>query len=78
MSLRELETGKTYVHECKVLFSGVGMLVEPMEPNIPGRDTFKGTITHTARWRDDIELKGKDTIVVGNGCAYGLVSIPVM
>jgi cation diffusion facilitator CzcD-associated flavoprotein CzcO len=72
VQLRDLETGERYVHECKVLFSAVGMLSVPSEPKIPGRDTFKGSIVHTGRWTEDVELEGKNTVVLGNGCAYAL------
>jgi cation diffusion facilitator CzcD-associated flavoprotein CzcO len=68
--LRDLETGKTYVHECKVLFSAVGWLVDPKHPNIHGMNTFEGPVFHTARWRHDVGLEGKDTVVIGNGCEY--------
>lgn len=55
----------------KVLISAVGGLVEPKTwpDNIPGRDKFQGEIFHSARWRHDVDLKGKDVIVVGTGCS---------
>jgi hypothetical protein len=66
--LRDLRTKTHFVHECRLLFSAVGVLVEPKEPNIPGRETFKGEIFHTARWRDDVDLRDKNIVVIGNGC----------
>ena len=61
--------------KAKIVISGVGGLVEPKEwpDNIPGRETFKGEIFHTARWRDDIDLNGKDVVVVGTGCSAAQV-----
>ena len=55
----------------KVLISAVGGLVEPKgwPENIPGRDTFEGDIFHSARWNYDVDLTGKDVIVVGTGCS---------
>ena len=55
----------------KVLISAVGGLVEPKiwPDSIPGKDEFKGPIFHSARWRYDIDLKGKDVVVVGTGCS---------
>jgi cation diffusion facilitator CzcD-associated flavoprotein CzcO len=66
--LRDLESGRQYIHECRLLFSAVGVLVTPKEPNIPGKETFQGPMFHTARWRDDVELRDKSVVVVGNGC----------
>ena len=55
----------------KVLISAVGGLVEPKgwPENIPGRETFEGDIFHSARWNHDVDLSGKDVIVVGTGCS---------
>ncbi|TVY25023.1 Baeyer-Villiger monooxygenase [Lachnellula hyalina] len=55
----------------KVLISCVGGLVEPKiwPENVPGQDTFKGEIFHSARWRYDIDLKDKDVVVIGTGCS---------
>lgn len=57
--------------KAKVVVSAVGGLVEPKlwPESIPGRDKFQGEIFHSARWRYDIDLKGKDVIVVGTGCS---------
>ena len=64
-----------YLHEevvrAKVVISCVGILVEPnpWPSSIPGHDSFKGEIFHSARWRDNIDLNGKDTVVLGTGCS---------
>lgn len=62
---------RTEVVRAKVLISAVGGLVEPKSfpTNIPGRDSFKGHIFHSARWDDDVDLNDKDVIVVGTGCS---------
>jgi len=67
--LRNLVTGTTCVRECTLLLSAVGQLVDPKVPKIQGMDTFEGPVFHTARWRHDVVLEGKDTIVIGNGCS---------
>lgn len=56
---------------CKVLTSAVGGLVEPKQwpENIPGHKNFLGDIFHSARWRYDLDLTGKDVIVLGTGCS---------
>lgn len=55
----------------KVLVSSVGGLVEPglWPEDVPGQKDFQGPIFHSARWRDDVDLQGKDVIVVGTGCS---------
>ncbi|KAA8620262.1 monooxygenase [Pyrenophora tritici-repentis] len=63
------------VVRAKTVVSCVGILVEPnpWPTSIPGRDTFKGEVFHSARWRDDINLNGKDIIVLGTGCSAAQV-----
>ncbi|KAF8510295.1 4-hydroxyacetophenone monooxygenase [Hysterangium stoloniferum] len=69
VKIRNLDSGKVFVHECRVLFSAVGQLVEPLDPKIPGSQSFKGHMFHTSRWRDDVDLTGKNVVVIGNGCS---------
>lgn len=59
----------------KVVVSCVGILVEPnaWPTSIPGRDLFHGTILHCARWRNEIEFRGKDVVVLGSGCSAAQV-----
>ncbi|GJJ08852.1 hypothetical protein Clacol_003072 [Clathrus columnatus] len=67
LRLQDLTTGETFVHECRIFISGVGTLVDPNIPSIPGANTFRGEQFHSARWRDDIALQGKNVVVIGNG-----------
>jgi cation diffusion facilitator CzcD-associated flavoprotein CzcO len=59
----------------KVVVSCVGILVEPnpWPSSIPGRDSFRGDVFHSARWRDEISLDGKDVVVLGTGCSAAQV-----
>lgn len=59
----------------KIVVSCVGILVEPnaWPTSIPGRDTFRGEIFHSARWPADVEFKGKDVVVLGSGCSAAQV-----
>ncbi|KAL2830915.1 hypothetical protein BDW59DRAFT_177602 [Aspergillus cavernicola] len=67
--LRDLVSGTVFSHECKILISAVGALVNPNSFDLPGVDSFRGEIVHTARWRDDLSLRDKDVVVVGNGAS---------
>jgi len=61
--------GKTETLTAKAVISAVGQLNQPRLPDIPGRDDFKGPAFHSARWRHDVDLKGKRVAVVGAGAS---------
>jgi len=62
----------------KYLISGMGVLSQPIWPNIPGVDRFKGTLVHAARWpREGIDLKGKRVGLIGLG-ASGIQIVPTI
>ncbi|CAG8197738.1 unnamed protein product [Penicillium nalgiovense] len=69
VKLKNLTTGQTFYHDCKILISAVGALVNPNRFGVPGVEDFKGDIVHTAAWKEDMSLHQKDAIVVGNGCS---------
>ena len=58
-----------------VVFSAVGFLSRPSLPDIEGIDEFQGQSFHTARWPQDLSLKGKRFAVIGTGCT-GYQSAP--
>ena len=41
------------------VISAVGQLNQPNLPNIAGRESFAGPAFHSARWDDDVDLRGK-------------------
>ena len=43
----------------------VGQLNRPLVPDVPGE--FTGPAFHTARWEHDVDLAGKDVVMVGAG-----------
>lgn len=57
----------------KVVVSAAGGLVEPngWPESIPGLESFEGEVFHSARWRYDVDLTGKDVIVIGTGMLSG-------
>ena len=52
-----------------VLITAHGALSAPKKPNIPGFETFKGRLFHSAEWPADAELKGKRVAIVGTGAS---------
>jgi cation diffusion facilitator CzcD-associated flavoprotein CzcO len=44
-----------------------GALADPVVPELPGLDRFRGVSFHSARWDHDYDLSGKKVAVVGTG-----------
>ncbi len=55
--------------EARILVSAVGLLTEPKVPDLPGLDTFKGAVFHSARWDHDFDLAGKRVAAIGTGAS---------
>ncbi|AIY18277.1 FAD-dependent oxidoreductase [Pimelobacter simplex] len=51
----------------RFLLTATGFLSQPKLPDIPGVEDFAGTVVHTTRWDDDIELAGKRVGIIGTG-----------
>lgn len=56
------------VYTARLLFSCVGALSVPRKCDVPGVEKFKGPLFHSARWRKDVDIVGKDVVILGNGC----------
>lgn len=69
VAAEELNTDTKFHYVCKFFVSAVGGLSTPKECDIPGYENFKGPLFHSARWDWSADLKGKNVIVVGNGCS---------
>jgi cation diffusion facilitator CzcD-associated flavoprotein CzcO len=53
----------------RFLIAGVGALVEPSLPDIPGIESFGGAIMHSARWDHSWRAAGRRVAVVGTGAS---------
>jgi cation diffusion facilitator CzcD-associated flavoprotein CzcO len=62
---------QTEIVRAKVIISGVGGLVEPKgwPEEIPGIESFKGPVFHSARWDHNVDFTDKNVVVVGTGCS---------
>ncbi len=60
-----LEGGETVAG--RFLLTATGFLSQPRLPDIAGIEDFAGTVVHTTRWDDDIELEGKRIGIIGTG-----------
>lgn len=63
------------VLSANAVISAVGQLNRPSVPALRGLDRFAGPAFHTARWRHDVELRGKRVGVIGTG-ASGMQVVP--
>lgn len=61
------EAGDTYT--ASVLITATGQLNRPAIPDIPGLESFKGAMFHSARWDHDYDLTGKRVAVIGTGAS---------
>ena len=62
-----LKSGETLA--APVLVSALGQLNRPSFAGIPGRENFKGESWHSARWRHDVEIRGRTVGCIGSGAS---------
>jgi cation diffusion facilitator CzcD-associated flavoprotein CzcO len=63
---------------CRWLVTAVGCLSATNLPDIPGLDTFAGTIIHTSKWpREGVDLAGKRVGLIGTGSS-GIQATPIL
>ncbi len=53
----------------RYVIAGMGALVRPKLPDIPGLTQFAGTVMHTAEWRSEHDLRGERVAVIGTGAS---------
>ncbi|HKP74473.1 MAG TPA: NAD(P)/FAD-dependent oxidoreductase, partial [Longimicrobiaceae bacterium] len=53
----------------QVLVMASGALSDPLIPDLPGLDTFRGPAFHSARWDHGFDPRGKRVAVVGTGAS---------
>jgi 4-hydroxyacetophenone monooxygenase len=59
--------GETFTADAVI--TAVGQLNRPKIPPLPGLDTFRGPLFHSARWPADLDVAGKRVAVVGTGAS---------
>jgi cation diffusion facilitator CzcD-associated flavoprotein CzcO len=59
--------GTKYRVKAHLLVSAAGPLNTPRYPNVPGRETFKGTQFHSSHWDPKLELEDRRFAVIGSG-----------
>ncbi|NDK91136.1 NAD(P)/FAD-dependent oxidoreductase [Gordonia desulfuricans] len=56
-------------YRARHLVGAVGPLCEPNLPDIDGIESFGGTVMHSARWDDTVDVTGKRVAVIGTGAS---------
>ena len=64
-----LETADGRSHRARVLVAGLGGLSRPAVPQIPGIETFRGEVFHSAEWNHAYDLRGRRIAVIGTGAS---------
>ncbi|KAB8244966.1 hypothetical protein BDV35DRAFT_394362 [Aspergillus flavus] len=68
-TFRDERSDEETVVRSDVLIYAVGRLNDYQTPSFEGRDKFKGQVFHTARWPEDVDVRGKRIAVLGNGAS---------
>ena len=73
-----ITTGDGEKLNCKYFISAMGMISQPVIPNIKGRGKFEGPCFHSSRWpQEGLDYKGKKVGIIGCG-ASTVQMLPIM
>lgn len=76
--LWRLTDGSGETHTCKYFVSAMGMISQPVMPNIKGVDQFAGPCFHSSRWpQEGLDYAGKRVGIIGCG-ATTVQMVPVL
>jgi cation diffusion facilitator CzcD-associated flavoprotein CzcO len=67
LEVLDLKTGEVILDDADILLSARGNLNDFVWPKIPGFETFKGEVMHSAAWNQDYDFKNKRVGVIGGG-----------
>lgn len=62
------QDGTVRSHRANAVVTATGVLNAASIPEVPGAQTFRGEMMHTAQWRPEVDLTGKKVVVLGAGC----------
>ncbi len=62
-----LRTAQDEQVDADVVVTATGVLHHPKEPAIPGRESFAGVAFHSARWDENVDVRGQRVGVIGTG-----------
>ncbi|MFT4011828.1 MAG: NAD(P)/FAD-dependent oxidoreductase [Paracoccus sp. (in: a-proteobacteria)] len=62
-------TGTGQRYSARFFVPAWGQLNQPLMPDFPGRERFRGQSFHSAEWRHDLDLTGKRVASIGNAAS---------
>ncbi|HEY1486943.1 MAG TPA: NAD(P)/FAD-dependent oxidoreductase [Micromonosporaceae bacterium] len=73
------ETGVRSARTCAFLYvcAGYYRYDQGYTPDWPGLDAFTGTVVHPQHWPDDLDVTGKNVVVIGSG-ATAVTLVPAL
>ncbi|KAI0033522.1 FAD/NAD(P)-binding domain-containing protein [Vararia minispora EC-137] len=70
VTLEDVKSSTRRTEDANVFWWAAGGFHAPFYPeDVPGVKEFRGEVWHSARWRHDVDLRGKRVGVIGNGCS---------
>jgi cation diffusion facilitator CzcD-associated flavoprotein CzcO len=78
VTVLNLQTKERIVRRAKILVSGVGSLSVPKQCDVPGAETFRGKMFHSAQWDHSFDWKDKDVVVLGMLPTPMLIPLPLI
>ncbi|KAK8153414.1 hypothetical protein BKA80DRAFT_210585 [Phyllosticta citrichinensis] len=80
MRRRVGDSTEEFTDSCHLLLYATGILNAPKHPDIPGLDSFRGPVVHTAEWPRDYDApqwKDQRIAIIGSG-ASSIQTLPTM
>jgi cation diffusion facilitator CzcD-associated flavoprotein CzcO len=73
------DSGETSQITCRFLAACVGYYryEEGHKPDFPGEETFFGTVVHPQHWPEELDVTGKNVVVIGSG-ATAVTLVPAL
>jgi monooxygenase len=75
VAVEDVQTGERTDRTCTFLYlcSGYYRYDAGYTPDWPGQETFGGTIVHPQFWPDDLDLTGKNVVLIGSGATAATI-----
>jgi len=67
LEILDIKGASTIHDDCDILINASGVLNAWKWPDIPGLQSYKGPLLHTAVWDPSVDLKDKHVGLIGNG-----------
>ena len=62
-----IESNAIDTSQYHIVIKSTGYLNQWKLPDVPGKESFRGALFHSAAWPKNIDLSGKNVLLIGNG-----------